>query len=55
MHTPEFAPPLWSRRFSLEEVAHIFGVPADLLPHDPNDTRTPPAPGAIQIGPLDVS
>lgn len=25
-----------------------------VLGHDPEDTRTPPAPGAIQIGPLDV-
>ncbi|MFY3630820.1 hypothetical protein ACOTFH_29665 [Achromobacter xylosoxidans] len=61
MHNPDF---LWfvsSRRFSTAEVARVFDVPlhwferpANSL-HDPEDTTTPAAPGAIQIGPLDVS
>lgn len=37
-------------------VSHVLRVPSEFLNlHDPDDTRTPPAPGAIQIGPLDVS
>lgn len=68
MHSPNF-PKLRAvgRRFPILE-ARIF-VPRASLPtawaellcsglgsmgHDPEDTRTPPAPGAIQIGPLDV-
>lgn len=47
--------PCLARRFSGSEVAQVFEIPASLLePHDPDDTTTRPAPGAIQIGPLDV-
>lgn len=61
MHSSDFLPFASSRRFSSAEVARVFDVPphwlelpADSL-HDPEDTTTPAAPGAIQIGPLDVS
>lgn len=61
MHSSDFLPFASSRQFSLAEVAHVFDVPLHLLVppanslHDPEDTTTPAAPGAIQIGPLDVS
>lgn len=39
----------------LEDVIDRHSLPRNLVcSHDPEDTRTPPAPGAIQIGPLDV-
>ncbi len=40
--------PILSRRLQLLE-------PQATPTHIPGDTATPPAPGAIQIGPLDVS
>lgn len=48
------------RRSSRSEIAHVFDASLRLLEpsasalHDPEDTTTPAAPGAIQIGPLDV-
>lgn len=37
---------------TVAEIARFFDVP---VPHVPGDTTTPPAPGAIQIGPTDIS
>jgi hypothetical protein len=61
MNSADFLPFASSRQFSVAEVARVFDVPLHLLAppanslHDPEDTTTPAAPGAIQIGPLDVS
>lgn len=61
MHSSDRLPVSSSRQFSLAEVARVFDVPLHLLVppanalHDPEDTTSPAAPGAIQIGPLDVS
>lgn len=61
MNSADFLPSESIRRFSLAEVArafavplHLFGSPTNAL-HDPEDTTSPAAPDAIQIGPLDVS
>ncbi|WP_156515882.1 hypothetical protein [Achromobacter ruhlandii] len=56
MHTPD--PLNWGLatvHWENGEVSHVLCVPLEWLNrHDPDDTRTSPAPGAIQIGPLDV-
>lgn len=60
MNSADFLPSGSIRQFSLAEVARVFAVPLHWLEppgnslHDPEDTTTPAAPGAIQIGPLDV-
>ncbi len=56
MHTPEYeALASACHRFWLLEADGRFRLLPKAQQHDPEDTRTPPAPGAIQIGPLDVS
>lgn len=61
MHSSDFLPFASNRQFSVAEVARAFDLPLHLLVppanslHDPEDTTTPAAPDAIQIGPLDVS
>lgn len=55
MHNPESCTAGEILRDLLEEVIDQHSLPRNLVcSHDPEDTRTPPAPGAIQIGPLDV-
>lgn len=55
MHTPEALTAGEMLRDLLEDVIDRHSLPRHLIcSHDPEDTRTPPAPGAIQIGPLDV-
>lgn len=59
MHNPDTRS-LPARHQSLEEFAAAFAPRwfvfqfAHESRHFPGDTTTPPAPGAIQIGPLDV-
>lgn len=57
MHTPEYAGSprraIASGSWILEADGRFLLLPA-AQQHDPEDTRTPPAPGAVQIGPLDV-
>lgn len=43
------------RRIARREARRKHSHKQPTAEHDPEDTRTPPAPGAIQIGPLDVS
>ncbi|MFY1855219.1 hypothetical protein ACOTBX_24770 [Achromobacter xylosoxidans] len=55
MRTPDSRTAGEILRDLLEDMIDRLGLPRHLLcSHDPEDTRTPPAPGAIQIGPLDV-
>lgn len=56
-----FGARLAGSRLTREEIAWFFNCPQQLLDvecgapaHIPGDTTSPPVPGAIQIGPLDV-
>lgn len=55
MHTPKALTAGEMLRDLLEDVIDRHSLPRHLIcSHDPEDTRTMPAPDAIQIGPLDV-
>lgn len=56
MHSPEYEAlaSACHRLWALEADGRVQ-QPSTAQSHDPEDTRTSPAPGAIQIGPLDVS
>lgn len=56
MHSPEYeAMASMCHRVSMLESDGRFRLLSATQQHDPEDTRTPPAPGAIQIGPIDTS
>lgn len=56
MHSPDSRTAGEILRDVLEDVIDRHGLPRHLISsHDPDDTRTMPAPDAIRIGPLDVS
>lgn len=43
----------WNGRWIVVELFEVLEIRG--IAHDPDDTRTPPASGAIQIGPIDTS